>query len=337
MAAAEIDREVLAALGELEDSSPAEFPEILQGIAGLFGRTVGTADVLVCFAANDSMSGRAAEWSLPAAKRIGPNRDHDEAILDQWYRSRKHVETDPAVQALARTCGHPRALLRSDVASDAVWRRSGVDALLAESGIGDRLVAAVPLVPGVEMLLVTYRRVRERGFGAEDRDRALQLVSRLPKVGTTIARAYGLIDSRAALGRRERSVLRLLLLGYSEAEAASRLGLTTRSLHQYVVEIHRKLGVHSRGELIAHFLTPARREALLTRFSSLLGTREMGVLRGLARGLSEKEIADHLSLTGRAVHHAIGSIYGKLGTHTRAALMGRVLAEARDVAPELQH
>ena len=76
------------------------------------------------------------------------------------------------------------------------------------------------------------------------------------------------------------------------AAAARRLGLTVRSLHQYVVGVYQKLGVRSRGELAAHFLSAAKRDAALAHQAGRFVERERQVLDGLVRGLSEKEIAD---------------------------------------------
>jgi DNA-binding NarL/FixJ family response regulator len=227
---------------------------------------------------------------------------------------------------LVRTHGRPRALLRADVADEAVWRRSDVDGLLLESGIRDRLVAGAPLAAGTELLLVAYRRTAAPPFGATERDALASLMANLRDVGRTVARAYGLVDAWAPLVGRERQVLQLLLHGLSESEVAARLGLTARSVHQYVVAIHHKLGVRSRGELIAHFLSPRMREAALARFTSYLNRREIEVLCGLASGRSEKEIADIVSLSSRAVHHVVAAIYRKTGAHTRGALLARMLA-----------
>jgi DNA-binding NarL/FixJ family response regulator len=266
-----------------------------------------------------------------ALQRFGPNADSDQRILNQWYRALRNVASDPSVQALIRTHGRPRAFLRAEVADETVWTRSRIDDLLAESGIRDRLVAGVPLRYGVELLLVAYRREAQPAFGTTERNFLTMLASAVRDVGRTIARAHGLIDGRAPLAGREREVLRVLLLGLSEPEAAARLGLTIRSLHQYVVAIYQKLGVHSRGELMAHFHEPDRLDAALARYAPLLSLRELKILDSLVRGLSEKEIADLVKLSSRTVHHIVGTIYRKVGVRTRAALIALTLANSPDV------
>lgn len=312
---------------ELTDCPPAEFLQTIDGICSLTGEIVGAPDVLLCFAIQDKRDiGPLHGWTTHAPHRFGPNADHDRRLLVQWYRAPRRVATDPSVQALIATQGQPRAFLRAEVADETTWRRSTVDALLAESGIGDRMVAGAPLQPGVELLLVAYRRTSQPAFGTADRTAMTMLISALGNVARRIARAHGLIDSRGPLANREREVLHLLLLGLSEPVVAAHLGLTVRSLHQYVVAIHRKLGVRSRGELMAHFLAPDRYEAARARYAPGLSQRELEVFGGLVRGLSEKEIAETAQLSSRAVHHLVGAIYQKTGVHTRAALIAQILS-----------
>lgn len=50
-----------------------------------------------------------------------------------------------------------------------------------------------------------------------------------------------------------------------------------------------------------------------------LSPREIEVLRLLARGLADKEIAQRLSLSPRTVHHHVQHIYAKTGVSSRAA------------------
>jgi pSer/pThr/pTyr-binding forkhead associated (FHA) protein len=60
-----------------------------------------------------------------------------------------------------------------------------------------------------------------------------------------------------SLSDAQRKVLRLLLQGASEKEAAAELGLSYHTVHTHVKEIHRELGVRSRGELMALCLSEA--------------------------------------------------------------------------------
>jgi len=61
---------------------------------------------------------------------------------------------------------------------------------------------------------------------------------------------------------RERDVLRLLVLGDGAKEVAWRLGLSAHTVAGYVKALHRRLGVRSRGELLARFIGRGVIEAL---------------------------------------------------------------------------
>jgi DNA-binding CsgD family transcriptional regulator len=66
----------------------------------------------------------------------------------------------------------------------------------------------------------------------------------------------GVINTNfAGLSDGQRHVLRLLVQGASEKEAAASLRLSYHTIHAHVKQIYRELGVRSRGELIAHCLS----------------------------------------------------------------------------------
>jgi DNA-binding NarL/FixJ family response regulator len=50
-----------------------------------------------------------------------------------------------------------------------------------------------------------------------------------------------------------------------------------------------------------------------------LSEREVEVLRLVARGLTDKEVASKLGISHRTVHHHNKHAYGKIGVSTRAA------------------
>ena len=62
-------------------------------------------------------------------------------------------------------------------------------------------------------------------------------------------------DARiATLPARLRPVLRRLLAGDAEKQAAVKLGLSPHTVHQYTKLLYRAFGVNSRGELLAQFV-----------------------------------------------------------------------------------
>ena len=57
-------------------------------------------------------------------------------------------------------------------------------------------------------------------------------------------------DGLDLLSRRERQVFGLLILGYINPEIAARLGLSVRTVETHRANLHRKLGLTTRAQLV---------------------------------------------------------------------------------------
>jgi DNA-binding NarL/FixJ family response regulator len=68
-----------------------------------------------------------------------------------------------------------------------------------------------------------------------------------------------------------------------------------------------------RGEELRRFDAP------LTQVATWLTTREVEVLRLVAHGLSNRQIADTLVISPRTAEHHVQHLYTKIGASTRAA------------------
>ncbi len=68
-------------------------------------------------------------------------------------------------------------------------------------------------------------------------------------VGTALSLEVG--GAFDQLPSRVRQTLECLLEGDSEKQVAKRLGLSQHTVHQYVKDLYRRLGVSSRAELLA--------------------------------------------------------------------------------------
>jgi len=64
---------------------------------------------------------------------------------------------------------------------------------------------------------------------------------------------------------RQQEVFLGLIDGKSEKQIASALGISTHTVHVYVKAIYRRCQVHSRGELLAQFISRLLREGPLSR------------------------------------------------------------------------
>lgn len=73
-----------------------------------------------------------------------------------------------------------------------------------------------------------------------------------PLVGVRLATERHLC--RDGLSGRLRQTLSLLLEGRSEKEAAKTLGLSARTVHDYVTMLYEHFRVNSRAELLAYFI-----------------------------------------------------------------------------------
>jgi DNA-binding NarL/FixJ family response regulator len=114
-----------------------------------------------------------------------------------------------------------------------------------------RVVGACVVSPEVEMYFTLDRHRHDEKFSARERDILLAALSGLQSFARRLARSQGVLDADRMLSPRERETLRYLLSGLSEKQIADAMGLTPKSLHQYVVVLFRKFAVHSRAELMA--------------------------------------------------------------------------------------
>ena len=126
---------------------------------------------------------------------------------------------------------------------------------LVNAGASDRMIAAHALGEDVELYML-FDRVDAPDFSADEREFMLHVVSMLRPFAYRLALSLGLMadEGMEALTPREREAMLLLLGPLTEKEMADEMGLTHRSMHQYVVRVYRKLNVASRAELTSLWL-----------------------------------------------------------------------------------
>jgi DNA-binding NarL/FixJ family response regulator len=80
---------------------------------------------------------------------------------------------------------------------------------------------------------------------------------------------------------------------------------------------------------VAVLIEPARPDEQASAFADLYGLteRERNVTEHVARGLSTKEIADHLRVSSYTVQDHLKAIFDKTGANSRGALVARLFLE----------
>lgn len=121
--------------------------------------------------------------------------------------------------------------------------------------------------PGWANMLALFRGIGARPFSVRER-RLVHLVHE------EVARLWRLpapADPADALTPRQRQIVHRLRAGDSEKQVAFRLGITRQTVHGYVKDLHRRLGVSNRFDLLGRLAPPpARRRPRLS--SELPGT-----------------------------------------------------------------
>lgn len=243
--------------GDLNDFGASDIDEAL----GYFldttseGLRADNNQVAICIRDTAGAGISPVGWLPVWDMRHGPDNTEYSSVFRSWYSDPSNFSLDATVLALAKTTGAPRSFIRREVVDDDSWRRAPVQELFDDLAIGDRLVTGIPVGSGAELVLTSYRRQGEEAFSVEDRELATHIATVARPFAKRLTFTHGFAGGLTPLTPRERSVLKALLTGSTEKEIAGELGLTVRSLHQYVVTIYHKLGVTSRAQLMAQFLS----------------------------------------------------------------------------------
>src|SRR5262249_23678732 len=131
----------------------------------------------------------------------------------------------------------------------------------------------------------------------------------LETVGGPLPRHAQALTDSADLTTQEKNVLRLLAEGYSDRESAAALSISPRVVGRSFPSLLAKLGI---GPRIAVYALPVAAEPAGAGSAPVaqgarpalpdgLSVREVAVLRLVAGGMTNREIADHLFLSVRTV------------------------------------
>ncbi len=164
----------------------------------------------------------------------------------------RDVTGDPLFTKFRYACGRALTRTRPQVVADDEYHPSLVYQKYLRGGVFEHRLASVhQRSAAVPFTVIHLSRPRgERDFSARER-RLLNFFHQ--ELGPLVGRALVSIaePSPEHLAPRLRQTLACLLEGDSEKQVAARLGVSTTTTHQYVTALYRRLGVRSRGQLMA--------------------------------------------------------------------------------------
>lgn len=275
------------------------------------------------------------------------------AVLENVETSRRHTRLDAVVQLgeLRRRQGRfaeaeeflvqaefdPSAIVSLALVrlargeADAAWAE--IRQVLARTPTANRLLRARFLLPAVQAALAAGDRDAAQHAADELRETA-GLVANTPTLGLAAAAAAHLARPAESAGAWREAVRSFHETGLPFDEAESRLGLADALLHCDDVSAAEEQIAKATTLLEAlgaqGVLTDAdrlRRQIASVRGTSqeLLSEREREVLRRVADGLTDQQIAEALTLSPHTVHRHIANILIKVGQPTRAAAVAHAL------------
>lgn len=178
---------------------------------------------------------------------------NDEKFSQQKIRSIQRGKGDEAQIAHTRLAGTYRACRLRDLVSPAWFHGESYQGYLDRS-VHDSLVVGVPVNSMAEAYYGFLRMRADDPFTEAQRDVAFHALRGLTWFHRQVLLAHGVHAARAPLSPMERRLLALLLTDRSEKLIAADLGVTASTVHTYVRDVLRKLGVSGRGGLISLWL-----------------------------------------------------------------------------------
>jgi DNA-binding CsgD family transcriptional regulator len=197
-----------------------------------------------------------SRYDLGAAD-LGTDNGFDRA---GWLRCLKEFGADPFVNPHMNATfdrAPPGAVLpRADLVPDRDWYRSFTfQTCLRTLGVDAGIICMRPIpgAPDDYNVLWLQRPIGERDFTGRQRAITAEVMAMVaPLLGGPLARFSE--PSPAALPHRVRQVLKCLLEGEGDKQAAVRLKLSRYTVNEYTKQIYRHFGVQGRAELLARWV-----------------------------------------------------------------------------------
>jgi DNA-binding CsgD family transcriptional regulator len=245
--------------GELDEIPLADGDEALRHLFGGLCALTGSGQAFVAFGKHSEPGSRDPfdGWRWVGNVIYFQRPEAHGAVASAWVAENAPY-FEKHTQGLVCSAGQHRAFLRAELVDDTDWRSSRQRNLLHALEIEDRLVGACVVSPQVEIYFSLDRPRHDKKFAVRERDILHAALGGLQSFGRRLSRSHGVVDASRMLAPRERETLRYLMSGLSEKQIADAMGLTPKSLHQYVVALFRNFSVHSRAELMALWLNSKR-------------------------------------------------------------------------------
>lgn len=170
-------------------------------------------------------------------------------------RTEPNLAQNPGIRAFMALPSPFVTVARQQLVAGREWEESEyVQERLRPDGIDEAVVSVSPTPATASVYVIcAHRPLRDRPFPL----RAVRVIEALQReLGPHLGR--GLLvapqPNLHGLSPRLREVLGCLLDGDGEKQAAARVGISPRTLHDHVKALYRHFGVSSRPELLAYFL-----------------------------------------------------------------------------------
>lgn len=178
-----------------------------------------------------------------------------------WLHYMQNAESaaDPVFLQLAKVAGRLVTRVREQLIDDGEWYDSEQFNEYRKLSDVDHFINSFHAIDGPDHVNVIglFRAVGDPPFSLRER-RLVHLFHHEmgPLVGPVLRRAPQ--ASPPGLSPRLQQTLENLLQGASEKQIAARLGIGRSTVHQYVNALYRHFGVHSRTELLVHWMGRTR-------------------------------------------------------------------------------